>query len=316
MLLCLVASAGFGGMAVLAKLAYGSGVTMLTLLSTRFALASAVLWLLVLRPWNRDARGHAGAALPPARTVLAGLALGALVYSAEAGLFFAALTRMGAGVTELLLYVYPAFVLTAAVLLGRERTSPRSIVALVVATAGAALVLLGGSAGSLDALGVLLALGAAFGYATYILTSDHIVRGVPPLTLAALVCTGATASFTLAGLAGRQLHYGFGAPGWLWIASIALVSTVLPIGTFLAGVVRVGPSRASIISTVEPVVTVALAWVAMGEVLGPVQVLGGLGVLTAIVVLQSRSPRAIRARVADRRVRARAASAEPLFTGR
>jgi drug/metabolite transporter (DMT)-like permease len=76
--------------------------------------------------------------------------------------------------------------------------------------------------------------------------------------------------------------------GWIWIVAIALLSTVLPIATFMLGMERVGASTASIVSTVEPVVTVALAVALFGEALGPLQVLGGVLVLAAVVALQSR----------------------------
>jgi len=72
-------------------------------------------------------------------------------------------------------------------------------------------------------------------------------------------------------------------------AIIASVSTVLPIVLFMAGLARVGPSTASIASTVEPPITVALAWIVFGETLGPVQLVGGALVLSAVILLQLRS---------------------------
>jgi len=75
------------------------------------------------------------------------------------------------------------------------------------------------------------------------------------------------------------------AAGWVWIASIAGVSTVAAIGLFFAGLKRVGPTTASLLSTVEPVVTVLLAFVVFGEALGAVQLLGGALVLSAVLAL-------------------------------
>ena len=75
----------------------------------------------------------------------------------------------------------------------------------------------------------------------------------------------------------------------MWIALIASVSTVMPIVLFMAGLARVGASTASIASTVEPVFTVVLAFVVLGETLGPLQLVGGALVLSAVVLLQLRS---------------------------
>ena len=74
----------------------------------------------------------------------------------------------------------------------------------------------------------------------------------------------------------------------MWVALIASVSTVMPIVLFMAGLARVGASTASIASTVEPVITVVLAWLVLGEVLGPLQLAGGALVLSAVVLLQIR----------------------------
>jgi drug/metabolite transporter (DMT)-like permease len=81
------------------------------------------------------------------------------------------------------------------------------------------------------------------------------------------------------------------AAGWGWLACLALVSTVAAVSLFFAGLQRVGPTTASIISTAEPVVTVLLAFLVFGELLGPVQLVGGALVLGAVLMLASRRPR-------------------------
>jgi drug/metabolite transporter (DMT)-like permease len=130
-----------------------------------------------------------------------------------------------------------------------------------------------------------MALGAAVAYTAYILTGDRVVAGIAPLALAALVTTGATVTFAVATLATGGPDLTFGAAGWGWLAAIALVSTVAAIIAFFAGLARVGPSAASILSTLEPVVTVSLAALAFGEALTAVQLAGGALVLGAVVVL-------------------------------
>ena len=186
----------------------------------------------------------------------------------------------------LLLYTYPAFVTVAALALGRAEPSLRIGVALTVASAGLVLVLLAAGTGAFDLPGALLALGASLTYTTYILVSDRIVGEVDPFALALLVLTGATASFTVAGLVTGSLDLALSGEAWLWLILIALVSTVVAVSAFFAGLRRVGPSEAAILSTFEPPVTVALAFLVLGERLTPAQLLGGALVLAAVVLLQ------------------------------
>src|SRR5918992_494192 len=284
--LCILSAAGFGAMAIFGKLAYDEGVGVGELLFTRFALAAVALVAVALA---RDAfRGL------PRRSVLAALAMGAIGYATQSGLFFNALERMDASLLALVLYTYPVLVVVAAVALGRERASARRVGALVVASAGVALVLLGAASGSFDALGAAMGFGAATAYTVYILVGDRVVAGVPLLALAALVCTGAATTFLVAELVSGGPSFGFSAAGFGWIAAIALVSTVGAILTFFAGLARVGPSAAAILSEFEPVVTVALAAAAFGESLAAVQLLGAAFVLSAVVVMQwpARAPAA------------------------
>jgi drug/metabolite transporter (DMT)-like permease len=279
--LCLISAVGFGLMAVFAKKAYRDDVSVLTLLALRFTIAAGAFWAIVA---VRRARG-ASSPRPTRPVVLAGLALGAVGYAAQAGGYFGALTRIDASLTALLLYVYPALVFLGAVALRRDHIDRRRIVALALATGGAVLVLAGSGTGDLDALGVALGLSAAVAYSVYILVADGVTRHIEPFHLSALIATGAAATLWTAGLVSGSLDLGFDAGGWGWIAGLALFSTVLPISAFLAGLPKVGPATASIVSTVEPMVSVGMAMVWFGERLGVIQIAGGALVLAAVVLL-------------------------------
>ncbi len=75
--------------------------------------------------------------------------------------------------------------------------------------------------------------------------------------------------------------------GFAWLAGLAVVSTVGAVALLFAGLRRVGPTAASILSTFEPVVTVALAFAAFGETLGPAQLAGGALVLLAVLAVRT-----------------------------
>ncbi len=277
MLFCLASGAAFGAMAVFGKLAYEEGATVGTLLAVRFSLAAAMFWAL------GAARGV------QRRDAGAGLALGAGGYALQAGLFFGALERIDASLLSLVVFTFPAMVAVAAVALGRERFDRRRVSALSLALGGLALVVAGAGAGALDPLGVTLGLGAAVVYSAYILVSEGLARRLSPYALSALVCTGAAVTLTVGSvLLGEFRPEALTAAGWGWLAALAIVSTVGAIGLFFAGLRRVGPTTASILSTVEPLVTVVLAFIVFGEALGPAQLAGGALVLAAVLALQTR----------------------------
>ena len=283
-LICLASASGFGAMGVLGKLAYGDGSTVGTLLATRFALAALLFWVLMLA-------GRATSELRDLsrRDLLTALALGALGYAAQAGAYFAALARMEAGPLSLLVYTYPAIVAVAGVLLGRERVDARRLAALVLASSGLVLVLASAGTGQLDPLGVALGLAAAGVYSAYILVSGSIAGRMGPRVFSTLVCSGAAVTLTAgAGLLGELRPQDLTAAGWGWLTCLALVSTVAAVSLLFAGIARVGPTVASILSTVEPVVTVLLAFLVFGEVLGAAQLLGGALVLCSVLVLYMR----------------------------
>jgi drug/metabolite transporter (DMT)-like permease len=219
------------------------------------------------------------------------IALGAVGYAAQAAAFLASLQHIDAGLASLLLYTYPTLVLLGAIALRRERPTRRRVAALAAASAGALLVLAGGGAGALDATGVALALAAAVAYTGYILSADRVAGATDPFLLTALIVTSAAVVTTGAALAtgGPQLDVTAG--GWAAVAGVALVSTVVPVVAFLLGLRRVGPATASIVSSVEPLVTVVLAMLVFGERLTGVQALGGAFVVGAVVLVNARRMR-------------------------
>jgi len=287
-LLILVSASCFGAMAIFGKLAYAAGVPASTLVLLRFAVASAILVAAVAVVRLRSGQP----ALPVAvgksrrRLVMTALALGGVGYAAQASFYFAALERIDAALVALVLYTFPVLVTLASVTLGRDRLTPARVAALLAATCGTALVLVGAGALSFGTAGVTLAFAAALTYTVYILVGESTVQQVPALTLTALVMVGATLTLALRALLTGGLSLDLTLAGWGWIVCIALVSTVVASTTFFAGLRHTGPSTASILSTFEPVATVGLAAVVLGERLGAIQVVGAGLVLSSVMLVQ------------------------------
>src|SRR5438093_4518543 len=268
----------FGAMAIMARFAYATGVDTTTLLALRFGIAAAILFAIAL------ARGDAW---PRGKTLATLVALGALGYGGQAFTFFTALTLAPAGLVAWLLYLYPALVAVLSGLLLHERLSAAKLGALSVALVGTVLTI--GPISSVSPLGVALGIAAAAIYAVYIVAGSRLSARVAPRTMATVVIASAAAVFLIAALV-QSPTWPRTPSGWLAVLGIAIVSTVAAIILFFAGLERVGPTRAAVLSTVEPVCTVLLAAALLGETVAPSQLVGGALILSAVVLLARTAP--------------------------
>jgi drug/metabolite transporter (DMT)-like permease len=274
----LLSAVGFGVMAIFAKLAYGQDVGLGALLVVRFALAAAVLLAVATLSGELFRLGR--------RATASALGMGAFGYAVQAGLYLAAVSRVDASQVALVFCIYPVLVMVMAIATRRERASTRRTAALAMALAGIVFVLNGAATGAFDVLGALLSLASALVYTGYILVGDRVVADVPPVPLTALVCSGAFVSCLVGSVVTGGVDLGFSARGWLWLLLLVGISTVAAILLFFAGLSRVGPTVASLLSVLEPVVTVVAAALVFSESLTATQAFGGALVLAAVVVVQ------------------------------
>ncbi|MCW2608538.1 MAG: rane protein [Frankiales bacterium] len=276
--LALLSASAFGVMPVLTKVVYDDGVGPYGVLSVRFTLGALVLLGLAL------ARGER---LPRGRALVPLLLLGGVGYALQSLCYFSALERVSASLTALLLYFYPALVVVLTAVLVRRAPGRTAVVCVVVATGGTALTVGPLEGGQLT--GVLLGLAAAAVYAVYIVVSAQVVTGTVHFATSAVVMAGAATTYdVLAVSTGAALPRS--TAGWSALVAVALVGTVVAVAAFFAALERLGPADTSVVSTAEPVVSVLVAALVLGERLGPLQVVGGVLVLVAVVVLARLSP--------------------------
>jgi drug/metabolite transporter (DMT)-like permease len=240
----------------------------------RFAGAAVVLWALarVLRVARRPE--------PKKLRSLVGMGL---VASVVGGLFVGSLERIPASASTLLLYAHPAMVALATAVLGRERWGLGKGVALGLSTVGLVLVL-GAPTADLDWVGVVMALGAAVALATFIVLAQRAVAAVHPLVSSGIVQATAALAFAPVAVATGAVDPGRIPASAGWMVAVALF-TAAALALFLAAVERLGPTRAAIGATVEPVVTVILGVAVLGETLTGVQLVGGALVVAAVAIL-------------------------------
>lgn len=274
-----VSAACSATLAIFLKFAFAAGANITTIISVRFLAAAAFLFLLV--------KARRAPIRMPFPQALALCAMGAVGYGGMSLLFAHGLRFVPASLAGMLLYTYPALVTALSFLLREERCDARKGTALLTCLAGLYLVL-GVSYAGVRTLGVASILASAFIYAVYILLGNRLLKRVDPMVAALYICGSTGIAFSAYGLATWTLQVSLPPQGWLAILGITVFPTFLGIVCFLAGIRLVGASRASIICTLEPFITVLLSLLLLGERISLLQIAGGALVIGGVLILQSR----------------------------
>jgi len=273
-LLVLVSAVSFGLMPIFARLAYAQGVGVDELLFVRFL--SAFIMMGVILAASRHL------ILPSKVDLLALVILGALVYFLQSTLYFTSLLYSPVAIVALILYTYPVFVTVGSFVLGWEKIAGRLAAAITIAVVG--LLLVANPFGSPLGFGVILSLGSSIAYTVYILSGTKLLKRVRGDVAAFYIMGAASLSFGLTGELSGALHLNFTLMGWFWVAVISVICTVVAITTFFIGLSKIGPSRASLISLLEPPTSILASVWLFGNALSSLQWLGGLLILIATTI--------------------------------
>jgi len=209
--------------------------------------------------------------------------------------YFAAVVHMQVGPAILIEYTAPAAVVVWMWLRHGQRPGPVTLVGAVLAAAGLVLVLDLVSGAELSVPGVLWALGAMVGAASYFVISADESNGLPPLTLAAAGLTVGALALTFLGLVGLlplaastadTVYAGRAYPWWVPLLLLGLVTAALAYTTGIAAGRRLGSRLASFVALLEVVAAVVFAWVLLDQLPRAVQLLGGLLILAGVVAVK------------------------------
>lgn len=273
----IISAVGFGTLAIFGRYADIVGLSLVTLLAFRFLIATPAIWLPLA------AMGRLGRL--SGQTLLVAIGLGTVGYAAMSFLFLYGVNLTGAGLASILLYVYPAMVVVMAATFLDETITWRTVLSVGLALSGVVLVTRGQPT-QVDPLGVGVLLLAALVYATYATISRWVLETVSPPVLSAHVIPGAAVTFILVGAVSGDLQIPATATEWGLVVGIAIVATAIPILGFFMAVGTIGASRTSIVSTFEPVATVLLGVILLGEPLTSGTILGGIAVLAGVLMVQ------------------------------
>nr|WP_206209634.1 EamA family transporter [Streptomyces sp. SID10362] len=290
--MALASAVAFGGSGVAAKPLIEAGLDPLHVVWLRVAGAALVMLPLAVR--HRS--------LPRRRPALVA-GYGLLAVAGVQACYFAAISRIPVGVALLVEYLAPALVLGWVRFVQRRPVTRAAALGVVLAVGGLACVVEVWSGLGFDALGLLLALGAACCQVGYFVLSDQgsdagdeapdplgvIAYG---LLVGAAVLTFVARPWSMdwSVLAGTASMDGTSVAAALLLAWIVLIATVLAYVTGIVAVRRLSPQVAGVVACLEAVIATVLAWVLLGEHLSAPQIVGGVVVLAGALIAQSSTP--------------------------
>jgi drug/metabolite transporter (DMT)-like permease len=260
---------------VCARLAFNRGVDVATAATLRSACATFVLLALLT--------SKATLRLPRGREWRAAALLGALVVVQTVGLQMA-VKRLPVTLAILVFYTYPFLTSLGMAVTGQERLSVRVLVAVLLAFAGLSLVLgVGGHAP--DPVGLAAAFSAATAFAAILVLSPMLAPGMSAslrtffmMAIAASLFAGATVAIGGPRLPADTL-------AWVGLSGLALFYALGIVGLFLL-LPYLGAVQTAVVLNLEPVAVALIAFLALGEKLNAVQLLGAAIVVFAVIYFQ------------------------------
>ena len=271
-ILIAISAASFGTLAIFGRYAYADGMDTFTVLFLRFGIAAIFMTVILLLRKEGFPRGRILAQL---------VGMGALGYVGQSFLYMTAIKFASSGLVSLLLYLYPMFVFILSIFILHEKATSVKIIALILALVGSALTV-DPNGGQL--IGTMMAIAAALIYSIYIIVGTNVMKHASAVQSSAIIF--ASAGVVFGGLEfAKGMHLPASSSGWLAMLGIIIISTIIPVVTFLAGLEIIGPTNAAMLSTLEPVVTVLLAAWLFGERLTLTALIGGGFILVAVILL-------------------------------
>lgn len=278
----LISGIAFGLLPWFSRIAFNHGVEPIGLLTIRFlgAMTCLVLFHLLIRrnvPW-------------PSRKMMGKLIiLGAIGYAPQSMLFSSGVERIDISLATIIFYTYPVMVVLMSWLVLKQIPSRAVVVSLMTAVVGAAM-----TAGQIKAgswTGVTLMFIAATWYAVSIIVVDRVLKDVDAFMSVTGIMVGAALANVVAWIFTRA-DLPSDVQGWSAAFAAAIISTIIALGFLIIGIQRVGPGQASVLSTIEPVVSIAVGVMALNESLTAVRVLGAILVVIGVAMMAQAARKA------------------------
>jgi DME family drug/metabolite transporter len=256
----------------------------LILSQSRTTLSLAVLLPVLL------ARRGASALRVPGRDLVRFFLLGILGVAASNYLYYLAIQRTNVATAIILQYTAPVWVLFYTVARGAQgrRPSMRRVAAVGLAVVGCALAvgIVGSGGFRMDAVGVIAALLAAFSFAFYNVGGHSVLARYDRWKVLLWVLVAASTFWMFVNPPWKIVAAHYGGQQWGFMLVFSLLSVLGPFSCYFAGLQHLEPTRAIVASCLEPVFSIVIAALVLGELLRPMQTVGIVLVLVAIVLIQ------------------------------
>lgn len=215
-------------------------------------------------------------------TFCAAVLFGAMAYAGGSGFYFMASEYAGTGLAMVIFFAYPLFIVIFAWLMENYKIKKNTVIAMTAILIGL-LLLASGHGIKINITGVLWALLAALSYAIYFYGSKFFTCRIPAYLQTILICAGCSVIFLLLALYNHSFVFPTTLSAWLYIAAIGIIATALPIQLLLEGLKHIHPNKASLLSAFEPVVTLFVGIIMLGETVSVLQFIGALIIIVGAV---------------------------------
>ena len=199
---------------------------------------------------------------------------------------------MDAGLACTVLFVYPVMVAVIMAVLFKERLTGLTVLSIIMALTGIALLYRGGDGAALNGFGVALVILAALSYAVYMVTVNKSGLKLPPLTLTFYVMLFGIMVIVLHSLSAEEYHLQWltSPSQWLWALMLAVVPTVMSMVLMVMAIKEIGTTPTAIMGALEPVTAVVIGVTVFSESFSSRIALGMLLILAAVSLIIAEKP--------------------------
>jgi len=273
-----LSSVSFGVMPILAKLAYNQGATTYSVLFLRFIFAVfMILYYLI--------KNKISLKLTKRQVVLV-ISLGIFGYSGTAGSLFLAYNYISVGLATMILYTYPIIVSLLSYFIYKEKLYTKKVVCFILSLIGLYALIGVDNVSLINTKGLVLAAMAAVFYSLYVIGSScNDIKKLNSFVMTFYISVVSAITMGIAGITTNTLSFNLTFYSLVCILLLAFISTVVALMAFLQGVKIIGPSKASILSTLEPIVSLVLGYIILNQGINFQQIIGSILIISAVLLL-------------------------------
>ena len=284
--MCWGISATLGRAAFTGRL-FGSGQALPPIDPLILAQSRTTISLLVLAPILLAIRGRQGMRIPQ-KDFWRAMLIGVLGVAASNYFYYLAIQKTNVATSIILQYTAPVWVLLYMVARRLQRATAQKIISIGLALLGTSLVidLFGGGGLKINRVGVIAAFLASLSFACYNVFGGALVQKYDRWKALVYVLLGTVTFWAIVNPPWRVVEAHYSEMQWMFLALFAITSVLLPFSLYFSGLHHLDPTRAIVTSCLEPVFSIVIAAIALGEVVGPAQVIGMVLVLGATVLIQ------------------------------